>query len=358
MSPSLWLARRELSSGRGRATLAIAVVAAAAALVTSVEVLARAREDAVATQVDALGPPIRILPSGVSPEAIARYDLGSSPLPPDTEPRVRSALGSDLRVLEARRALVVDVDGAATPVLSASSGARHVAPGTAALGSIASARLAGREGVAVGGEMLRIAEVLPASATSDDMAVYVSQETIERVGGGDAPNELRVFLAPGADARVAERTLAAALDARVLRSDRGEVADRALDSALARHRGAAYLVTAIVAALCLAIGAHLDAAERRVELATLLAIGATSPTLAGTLVARSVLVAGVGGVLGVSLGIAVAALLDPSVIQSLVRAGSAVASIFIGTTVVGAAAALPVALAGAVRDPIPDLQEG
>jgi hypothetical protein len=320
------------------------------------EALARAREEAVAAHVDALGPPIRILPSGVSPEAIARYDLGGSPLPPDTEARVRSALGSDLRLLEARRVLVADVEGAASPVLS--TNVRHVAPGTAALGSVAGARLAGRERVAVGGEILRVAEVLPATATSDDTAVHVSQETIEHFGGGRGPNELRVFLAPGADARGADLTLAAALEARVLRTDRGEVADRALDGALARHRGAAYLVTAIVAALCLAIAAHLDAAERRVELATLLAIGATSPTLAGTLVARSVMVAGVGGVLGISAGIAVAGLLEPAASSSLSRAVGAVASILVGATIIGAAAALPVALAGAVRDPIPDLQEG
>lgn len=359
MSAALWLARRELAGRRGRAAIAALVVAAASAFVTATEALARGREDAIARQVDALGAPIRILPRGISAEALARYDLGSSPLPADAEARLRETLGATLRVREARRSVTAKVEGVIVPVVVASSGAARVDAGDAVLGSIAASRIGERQTITVAGEPLRIASVLPATATVDDTVVYVSAGTMERLGGPAAPTELRVFLAPGADARAASAALSAAFaDAQVLRTDRGDVADREMDGALARHRAALYLVTGVVAALSLLIAAHLDAAERRAELATLVAVGATRSTLTATLVSRSVLLATTGSAAGIALGFVLASVLGAGPGLALIRATAAATSVLLASIGVAAFASLPPALAAAARSPVIDLQDG
>jgi hypothetical protein len=359
VSASLWLARRELSARRGRAALAVLVVAAAAALVTSTEILARGREEAIAAQIDALGAPLRIVPRGVSAEAIARYELGDASLPADAEARARAALGGALRAVEARRVAAADVEGAVMPVVAASSGPARVEPGKVALGSAAAERLRGRSAITIRGEALSVAASLPATATIDDTALYVPAETIDRVGAPGSPGELRIFLSPGADARAASQRLSADFpDAQVLRSDRGEVADGELDGALARHRVAVYLVAVAVAALCLLIAAHLDAAERRTELATLVAVGATRPALAGMVVARSTLIAAAGAVGGIAIAIALAATLDAAPIAVLALALGPATSVLGGAIGVAAIAALAPALAAAARDPVGDLQDG
>jgi hypothetical protein len=339
--------------------LAALVVAAAAALVTATEVLARGREGAVAAQVDALGAPVRIVPRGVSAEAIARYELGDSPLPADAEARARATLGGELRAVEARRVAAAEVGGAVMPVVAASAGPARVGPGEVALGSTAAELLRGRASITLRGETLRVAAILPSTATIDDTALHVSAETMDRLGAPGSPNELRIFLSPGANARAASDRLSAAFpDALVLRTDRGAVADGEMDGALARHRVAVYLVAAAVAALCLLIAAHLDAAERRTEVATLVAIGATRPALAGMLAARSALIAAAGAVAGIAIALVLTAALDAGPRTGLLRALGASLSVLVGAIGLAAVAALPSALSAVARDAVPDLQDG
>jgi predicted lysophospholipase L1 biosynthesis ABC-type transport system permease subunit len=251
------------------------------------------------------------------------------------------------------------VEDAPAPVVATSAGPARVEEGAVAVGSAAAERLRGRASIAVQGESLRIAAILPATATVDDTALFVSPVTIDRLGAPGSPSELRMFLSPGANIRSASHRLSAALpDAQVIRTDRGDVADGEMDRALARHRVAVYLVAAAVAALCLAIAAHLDASERRTELATLVAVGATRTTLAQMVVARSALIAAAGGAAGAAFAFLLAAALDAFPSTVIARALGAAASVPCGAVFVALFAALPTAIAAAARDPVADLQEG
>jgi hypothetical protein len=122
----------------------------------------------------------------------------------------------------------------------------------------------------------------------EDLAVFLPLAAARALARDEGVNELRIFLRAGVSPRDAGAKLSrAVVDAAVVRSDRGDVADRDTHASLARHRAVAYVVMAGVAALCLLIAAHLDATERRVELATLVAIGASRSTILGGLLVRS-----------------------------------------------------------------------
>jgi hypothetical protein len=102
--------------------LAGLVIAAIAATVTAMELVARAREEAVAAQIDAMGPALTVVPRGTSAGALARYELGEGALPAGVEEAVQGALGSDLRSIERRLVVHREVAGARVPVVGVEAG--------------------------------------------------------------------------------------------------------------------------------------------------------------------------------------------------------------------------------------------
>lgn len=362
-SPALWLAVRELVTRRRRVALAGLVIAAIAATVTATELVARAREEAVAAQIDAMGPALTVVQRGTSASALARYELGEGALPAGVEETVRGALGSDLRSIERRLVVHREVAGARVPVVGVEAGLLPAAaqePGSVALGSELARRLGGASSVVVDGHELQVKGLMPSTASAEDVAIYMPLAAARELAAVVGENELRLSLRAGVSPRDAEARLARAAfgAAAVIRSDRGDVADREAQESLSRHRGVAYAVMGAVAALCLLIAAHLDAAERRVELATLVAIGASRWTVLGALLLRSAIVAASGAALGVVVGASLAAGQDLTVAGALGRAWSVGVATVGAALAVGVAASIPTALATIARDPVCELQEG
>jgi hypothetical protein len=341
--------------------LAGAVIAALAATVMAMELVARAREEAVAAQIDAMGPALTVVPQGLSPGALARYELGERGLPGGVEEAVRAALGAELRSIERRLVVHREVAGARVAVVGIEASAPSAPaqePGSAILGAELARRLGDAPSVVVDGRELRVKGVLPSTASAEDVALFLPLAEAQALAGVGGVNELRLFLRAGVSPREAETRLArASLGVAVIRSDRGEVADREAHESLSRHRGVGYAVMGAVAALCLLIAAHLDASERRVELATLVAIGASRWTVLGALLLRSSIVAASGAAIGAALGAALAAMQDPAAAAALARAWSLGLATVGAALVVGIVAATPTALVALARDPVRELQE-
>lgn len=357
--PALWLTVRELGARRRRVALAALVVAAMATAATATELVARAREAAVAAQIDAMGPALTVAPPGVGSGRLARLELGEEVLPADVEDAVRAALGRDLRAVERRLVVHREVAGVRGPVVGVEAGALPGAAGAAMVGSELARRLGDVSSVDVEGRRLRVAGALPSTGSRDDVAVVAPLAEVRAIAGLAGFNELRLFLRAGVSPRDAEARLARTIPgAAVIRSDRGEVADGETHASLARHRGVAYAVMAAVAGLCLLVAAHLDATERRVELATLVAIGASRWTVLGALLSRSALVALAGAVAGLAGGAALAAVQDVDASAVVAGALGVALATVAAALALGVLAAAPTALLAAARDPVRDLQEG
>lgn len=361
--PALWLTLRDVAVRRRAVLLAASVVAALTAAVAATEFVARAREEAVAAQIDAIGPSLSVVPTGTTASALARLDLGSAVLPPRVTEAVMAALVADVRAIELRLVLTRPVAGRPSPVVGldwtsvptrAAAGSRDVA----ALGSELARRTGKLRSIDIDGRPFEVAAVMPSTGSADDLAVLLPLEAAQALVGTSGVNELRVFLRAGVAPREAESRLAAVLrDARAIRTDRGGVADHDTHASLVKHRAVAYAVMGIVAALCLVIAAHLDASERRIELATLAAIGASRATLLGLLLSRSALVAVAGATIGIIAGGALAVAQDPGVAGAITRSGPFALACVAAALGLGLASAAPTALVWALRDPVPELQE-
>ena len=177
MRSVLWLVVRELSRRRLRIALALGATAAAVALCVGTELVMRAREDAVAGQIDRSGPPLHVVPTGVGGAALARLELGRLRLPAGLAERVRGALGPALRDLEERLVVEGVVGGVPGPIVGVPHGARAALEPLGSLGNAEVALgsvLAGRTGTAQGAEFqverrtFRVAAVLPSTGSADD----------------------------------------------------------------------------------------------------------------------------------------------------------------------------------------------
>lgn len=354
---SLWLAWRDLGARKGRLALTAGIVAAGVGLVVATEALSRGRERAIASQLDGIAPQLRIVPAGVSASALERLDLGGRTLPPDTGERAR-ALAGVVRSVDESLVTEERAAGAIVPVIGVSADRLALGSGNAAVGSLLAGRgrLVPPASVVVSGWSFRIVRTLPPSASAEDLALFVPLRELQAARGTPgAVSDLRVYLRAGAEAREAAARLRAVLSgATVIRVDRGEVADRDMQEALARHRALLYAITAAVVAACLILAAHLDASERLLELATLVAVGGTTGLVVRMLTLRSSLVGAVGGTAGSAAGLAVAwswAGTPDSSSPALVSIS------IVGAVLLAAGAALPTALRCALRNPAADLQE-
>jgi hypothetical protein len=349
-----WLALRELEARVGRAILAAALVALAAALGTGLELVARGREEAASQRIDGLGPALRIVPLGVGGSELARLELGQDLLPDSVTAQVSKVLGTDLREARARLVLQRLVSGRTVPVVGVGAGAA----GRVALGSALAEALGQPSTIDLGNVEWPVKGVQEPTGTAEDGAVVLPLQAAQGLLGHQGINELQVFLRAGEAPREAlSRLTAAGLQARVVAGARGAPADEEVQGALAKGRRLAQAVLALLVGLGLAVMAHLDAAERRTEIATLRAIGAGAVTVCWTLVARSMAVGSVGGAAGALMGAALAMAQDPAAWSPHVAwpAGVSVAAL---CAVIGVLAASPTALAMARRDPVPWLQEG
>jgi hypothetical protein len=206
--------------------------------------------------------------------------------------------------------------------------------------------------------MLAVLRAAPAMGSIDDASIFVPLSVGQRALGRAAINEVRVYLRAGVSPEESELRLRSAIGgATVIRHDRGAVAGSEAQASLAAHREAAYAMLAVVALLSLLIAAHLDAAERRVELATLVAIGTRPGGILSALMLCSMATGAAGAALGAVVGAAVAAVQDPVVSTAWLRWWDVGAIAVAAASGIAALSSLAVGIASLLRDPVADLQE-
>lgn len=355
MRTGTWLALRDLRARAGRTAQAAALVAVAAGLAAGLELVARGREEAASLRIDGVGPALRVVPQGLGGSDLARLDFGDRFLPEEAGSRVADSLGPDLR--ESRSRLVVQrrVMGRTVPVIGTAGAA-----GTGLeLGAALAEAWRNPTTIDLGAGPRAVQAVRETTGAAEDGAVFISLQEAQQLSGRLGVNDLQVFLRAGVPpGAAAARLESAGLAAKVVLGGRGAPADVEVHGALARGRRLAQSVLALLVGLGLAVMAHLDAAERRCEIATLRAVGAGACTVWWAIVARSVAVGGAGGLVGALAGVAFTAAQDPSAAALTSTVASVTAFVAAACALLGALAAGPTAVVMARRDPVPWLQEG
>lgn len=369
MKPALWLARREFTSRRFGGVVAVAVISIAVAFCAGIELLSRAKEAAIAAQIDQIGPALRIIPYGKTARDLARFELASAPFDSAVLRQLRRELGGSAASIEGRLLLRLPLGGRSTPVVGLAPNEvvspfeqlQRLEADEIALGAELGSELGASTGdvLTVQGTPLRVIAVLPTTASPDDSALFLHRERLQALfGNPEALNELRIFPAPGADLdKMAASLKAHHPEMNVIETHRGETAEKSMNQGLRAHRHALYMTTAAVIAASLFIWSYVNANERLVEMATVVAIGGTGTTVLTILVARAVLVGFVGAVIGFAMGASIALVQDfGSAIRVMPSLDLAVV-VTAGTAVLSGLGALPPAVLAGLQNHVQVLQD-
>ncbi len=368
MTPTLWLSFLELSKRRMGTAIAVSVIALAVSFAAGLELVSRAREAAVAADLDQIGPAIRVIPRGKTARDLARFDLEAAPFRDGDMRRLRSEYSSYISSIEGRLSLKVPYRGRLIPVVGIVPETviapfeilRQLQDDQALIGS----ELASELGVAKGetlqlqGHALKVLSNLPPMANQDDSAIFVHVRRLQEMFSmPNAFNELRVFPAPGADVN----TLASLMAARhtnmtPLTTQRGEKAEQSMNNTLRDHRRVLYIVTGVVIAISVLIWSYMNGIERRLELATLVAVGGSAWTVVSMILVRGALLGMFGAILGFLVGAAVSLGQDVQSTMRILPALDLIGITMVTTTILSAVGALPAAGLAAVQDPVKTLQ--
>ena len=369
MKAALWIAWRELK-GRGvRLFLNISLVSMAVALCIAMELISMARENAVAAKIDNIGPAFKLFPTDVKSIDLARYNTGNSVLPEQTVADLRSELSRRVRAVEGRLLFKDSLQGFSIPVIgidpenviSPFEVLKHLDHGNAAIGPELARMLGkGKDNILVlGNQPFEISSVLPASGNSEDLAIFISLPQAQEISGlKSAVNEIRIFPYPGSsleDMEASLRTEAGRVN--VLKTSRGEVAEEKVKDSLHLYRTVLYIVAVLVVGIGLMIGTCLNMKERKLELATLFAIGSTGSSVLSALILRSVIVGLFGAVFGYALGAVFALIQDFSSAIGAVWSLKLILITLGGTTGISVLATVPVSVAAIFSNHVSILQE-
>lgn len=369
MTPALWLSFQELTKRRLGTAIAVSVIALAISFAAGLELVARAREAAVAADLDQIGPAIRIIPRGKTARDLARFELEFAPFNTEDVRRLRREYRSSVSSIEGRLSLKVPFRDRMIPVVGVATETvivpfedfRRLSEDELLIG----AELASNLGVSVGqafriqGRSFKILAVLPETASEDDTAVFVHLRQLQRMFSfPDRFNEIRIFPAAGADVDALAASIAARhTDMTTLTTQRGETAEQAMHATLRDHRRVLYMVTGVVIAVSVLIWSYINGSERRLELATLVAVGGSAWTVVSMILTRGALLGAFGAVLGFLVGLVISLGQDLESTMRVLPALDLLGIVVVTSTILSATGALPAAWLVAVQDPVRILQD-
>jgi ABC-type lipoprotein release transport system permease subunit len=305
-----WVTWREFLRRKSFFITGIIMVAVGVSLYTSVEFILKAREVAVAAEIDHIGPAFRLIPTGKTAKDLALFDLGSDYFKSERIDKMQKEFSSLIRALDGRLVLRVPVDGMIFPVIgidpdravSPFKALKRLSDNDVVIGKELALKIDKKEGdkVSIKNSNFNVAAILPHTGNADDTAIFLSIKKLQNLFGfPDVVNEIRVFSLPGVKMGTIKDTLSSSYpNISIIGMSRGDVAEHEINLSLSQHRNALYLIMAFVIALCIFIWSYLDSHDRKIEVATVIAVGGTGMTVLGILILKTALVGFIGALIG------------------------------------------------------------
>ena len=369
MKAIFWLTWRELVRRKSFFITGIIIVSVGVALCTSVEFILKAREAAVAVEIDHIGPTFRLIPAGKTIKDLAIFDLGSDYFDRERINEMRKEFSSLTRALDSRLILKVPVNGMILPVIGIDSdraispfnALRRLSDNDVAIGKELALKMDKKEGdeVFIKNTKFNVVAILPHTASADDMAMFLSIKKLQHLFGFfDVVNEIRVFSLPGVGTGKIKDILKSSYpEISIISMYRGDVAEHQINRSLSQHRHTLYLIVAVVIALCIFIWSYLDSYERKIEVAIVIAVGGTAMTVFGMLICKTAFVGFMGAIIGYAAGAAIAITQDFSSAVSVIWSGSLLFMVCSGAVLFSVFATLPVSFLLIFREHVELLQE-
>lgn len=369
MKAAFWLAWQELRRRKVRFLISVVMVAMAVSLCVATELISISREAAIAAKIDNMGPAIRLVPAGITASDLAQFELGGKSFDHDTVPELRKSLSKWIRALEGRALLKYEIEGVETPivgvipeeVVSPFKVLSKLEDANVAIGIYLADRLGKKVGDSINfrGHDLRISSILPETGNVDDISIFMNLNQLKTITNSSGlVNEVRIFLKAGTPSEEVANYLKSNFPGlNVIVSSRGDVAEHEIGDNLEKYRWVFYLITAVIIAASIIVSSLLNVSERKLEVSTLVVIGAPSTTVLMTLVMRAGIIGIAGALVGYMLGASIMLIQDFSTAINYVFAWNLFFVVVIGTGVISMFSAGPASILAVHQDHIKGIQE-
>ncbi len=365
----LWIAWKELQGRKSRFILNISLVALAVGLCISMELISRSREQAVDSRINYMGPALRVVPEGVTEGMLTRYQMSGKKFQASFLSRIKRKTASTIYAIEGR--LIFKIKYKEWPValigydrkniITPFKELKKLKSGEGAMGYELSKELKLKAGdtLRYGDTKIYIKTVLPTTGTNEDTALFVTLNSARDIlNAGDVLNEIRIYPGTGVSTEKIAGEIAALFNSiNVIKAPRNDITESGVETALSSYRLILYSFTSLVAILTLMIGSHINAVERKNELATLYAIGTTGSTVFLTLISRAFLVGVPGSLAGYLIGAVSALLFDFNSAAGLVWSWELLAVTAVVTVTATIVSTVPASIMAGFRNHVLYLQE-
>jgi putative ABC transport system permease protein len=398
---------RELTVRRGQFATGLVAVLLGVAAVVGVHTVATHSEQAVKGEMEALGANILVLPKAAGVQDYYTADLNSRTMPEDYVGRIAMSGLAGVENLSPKLSLPVETTaGAATltgilpksefqakaawagaglfgrhegcvtvakPAASEDGGAKarslartRVVQDLAADEALIGAEIAARTGlqadgrIELAGRTFRVAGVLPPTGTIDDGRIFAHLHTVQAMAGsGAVVNAIEVVgCCEAIAAGLVDRLNTLLPEAKVVTIGQVVAAQVSTNRLMQNLTWVLLAVIVVVGGAGIANAMYANVAERRREIATLMALGATRAQVSGIFLLKALVLGVGGGVGGYLVGSGAAAAVGPHLADITVMPIAWLAPAAIaGTAAIALLAAWPPARRAAGIDPTLVFQE-
>lgn len=296
------------------------VIFLATAVIVSLQSITEASRKAVTRQLRNLGANMLVLPRTLSTANFHTADFGTAEMP---ETYAHKLIGAGLarkQDITAKLSCKVTLNehqAILTGILSAGDSA--TASGDLVLGNEIAGLLHKKQGdqLVVKGKTFEIAKVLPEKGTVEDIGIFAGLQTVQKLLGlGRVLNTIEIIGDPMADTQNTVREIEILLpDAKVITKTKLARTQASTIRTLRKYSLLLLVVVLIVGGINIANYMLINVRERRREIGTLLAIGATPEIVLKVFLQKAIVLGLAGGVIGCIFGSLVAMYAGPKIVQ-------------------------------------------
>lgn len=313
----------ELRQRKVRLATSILVVLLATSVIVSVQSISRSSRRAVIKQIQSIGANTFVLPRSLSMVSYYSADFGGSGMP---ESYFYKLAGSGLvkrENVQAKLCSRIAIDGQQpilTGVLPFFRNEDVTGEQDVMLGNTIAELLNKQQGdkLTIGSKTFSVRQVLPEKGTSDDIRIFASLGTVQKfLGCGRTINAIEI---------TSEHTDGLAEHIEILLPDtrvvtKNKIARVQANTIRAMNKYSVLLLAVVLVAGAIGIANYMsiNVRDRRKEIGTLLAIGATPRMILVLFLKKAALLGLAGGLLGYMLGTFLAVLLGPQIVGVPVR---------------------------------------
>lgn len=309
--------------------------------------MGKARQGSILSRVDYIGPSLSLVPKGIKSSDFFTAQLKGRTYPLKIHYDLRKDFSSLLRASEARLLMNLPVGQKEVPFVGMDFNEVYSYPFSlfslkdeeVLMGNILARKLGKDKGdvIQVKSRKFMIAEIIETTGGIDDVSIFMSLHVLQELTGKEGLiNDIRLFPLSSSSLDMLKSLLKKhypQID--MVDSYRGEIAEEGIETALSDYQKVVYIAAFVLIAICIVISTYINLDDRRSEISSIYALGATKGIIFQILTMRNIWIAFLGSIIGQLLAFLITLFQDFHISFQDIWSWKSFAFVVLGTIILG-----------------------